>query len=81
MIAPRKRAGLEFPRGTCECAAEVIIWVGVRGKPGLPPRRMVATCGAGVPRRSNSLAIHLSAMLQSGCGKRSRIRSRCNQLA
>src|SRR6266496_6196481 len=28
-IAPRKRAGFKFPRGTCECAAEVIVWVGV----------------------------------------------------
>jgi hypothetical protein len=28
-IAPRKRAGSEFPRSTCECAAEVIVWVGV----------------------------------------------------
>ena len=34
-IAPRKRAGCEFPRGTYECAAEVIVWVGVlSGKPG-----------------------------------------------
>jgi hypothetical protein len=24
-IAPRKRAGFEFPRGACECAAEVIV--------------------------------------------------------
>src|SRR6202790_5658159 len=28
-IAPRKRAGLEFLCGTCECAAEVIIWMGM----------------------------------------------------
>ena len=28
-IAPRKRAGFKFPRGTCECAAEVIGGVGV----------------------------------------------------
>src|SRR5260370_41503825 len=28
-IAPRKRTGLEFLRGTCECAAEVIVGVGV----------------------------------------------------
>ena len=33
-ITSRKRAGCEFPRGTCECAAEVIVWVGVlSGKP------------------------------------------------
>ena len=28
-IVPRKRAGFEFPRGTCECAAEVVVRVGV----------------------------------------------------
>jgi len=28
-IAPRKRPGCEFPRGTCECAAEVIVGVRV----------------------------------------------------
>jgi len=27
--APRKRAGFEFLRSTCECAAEVILWMGV----------------------------------------------------
>lgn len=28
-IAPRKRADSQFPRGTCECAAEVVLWMGV----------------------------------------------------
>src|SRR5450755_3634765 len=28
-IAPRKRAGSKFPCGTCEGAAEVVIWMGV----------------------------------------------------
>ncbi len=31
-VAPRKRGGCEFPRGTCECAAEVIVWVGVMSR-------------------------------------------------
>ena len=37
------------------------------------------TSVAGVARASNSLAIHKSSMLQSGCGKRSMIRNRCIQ--
>ena len=28
-IAPRKRAGSKFPRGTCDGAAEVVFWMGV----------------------------------------------------
>ena len=28
-VAPRKRADWEFPHGTCQCAAEVIVWVGM----------------------------------------------------
>ena len=31
-IAPRKRAGGEFLRGTSECAAEVIVWVSVSSR-------------------------------------------------
>jgi hypothetical protein len=41
-VAPRKRAGCEFPRGTCECAAEVIVWVGVLSR---KPRAAVAQDG------------------------------------
>ena len=41
-IAPRKRVGREFPRGTCECTAEVIIWVGVSSR---KPRTAAAQNG------------------------------------
>ena len=41
-IAPRKRAGLEFPRGTGECATEVIVWAGVLAR---KPRTAVAQDG------------------------------------
>jgi hypothetical protein len=41
-IAPRKRAGFEFPRGACEGAVEVIVWMGVLSR---KPRTATAQDG------------------------------------
>ena len=71
----------QLAKGLCERATQVIVGVSVttRKARAAPTQSSSATAATGVPCRSNSLAIHLSAILQSGWGNRCGIRSRCSQ--
>ena len=66
-LARRKSGIVNFVGCACQGAPQVILGIGVAARErGLAKRRMDFTLDAGAPWESSCLAIHRSAILQSG---------------